>query len=158
MIEQLLSSADLDNMTDRLMLSDELEAEGRIVEAKALRDKDLKCVLVDGLIASLCKAEAFFWDNDGNTNPFLRLKAAQKLAEAEDWKERAKCFVEWFEDADADRSWLDEGDSRPLFGCVVWHGDEHQSLWGIDLGPEGDLNDPYRRVVEAELALELLEP
>lgn len=42
------------------------------------------------------------------------------------------------------------------FGCIVKVGDEERSLWGIVLGSRGT-NDPYARVVVAELASELLE-
>lgn len=39
-------------------------------------------------------------------------------------------------------------------GCVVQVGDDIASLWGIVVGPRGT-NDPYCRVVAAELAMEV---
>jgi hypothetical protein len=159
-LETLIASADLNDATDRLMLSDEMEAAGRMAEANALRDESLTCVVVDGLVCGLDEAEAFFWGQYSHTDAFLRLRYAQRLAEAEEWFCRAEGpavtrYAEWVEDNDADRSWLNPCDDRPIFGCILWHGDYNTSLWSIDLGRTGD-DDDYRRVVEAELALELM--
>lgn len=85
-----------------------------------------------------------------------RRRCARQLAQAERWLSRQPGHqVEWVEDDHQDRSGIDH--DGPLFGCVVKLATgEVQSLWGIDLGPEGDLANPYTRVVVAELAVELM--
>jgi hypothetical protein len=119
----------------------------------------------------MTKAERFFHENAGwgyvpgkETPEEGRERGARKLARAEEWLEEQNGYeVNWMEDDDADRSFLDdeesgrEDDGRVLYGCVVTLPDGRKdSLWGIDLGPEGSLSDPYCRVVKAELALGLM--
>ncbi|MEN3280060.1 MAG: hypothetical protein V7607_1200 [Solirubrobacteraceae bacterium] len=83
-----------------------------------------------------------------------RVRCALALARAErELQARSDVFVVWEDDCDGTA----DGE-RPAWGCVLyrWRDEEVTSpavltsLWGID-APEGD---PYRRVVEAELALE----
>jgi hypothetical protein len=62
-----------------------------------------------------------------------------------------------FEDADADeaRKLFESNEWTGPFGCVVTIGDEPgASLWGILVGPQ-ETDDPYCRVVRAELAEEI---
>jgi hypothetical protein len=106
---------------------------------------------------------AFFHDDAGlcydpatETPEEGRLRCAQELAEAERWLLRQPGHtVEWDGEPFPDRSGIDH--NGPLFCCLVSvPGVGRQSLGNIDLGPEGDLNDPYTRVVVAELALRCL--
>jgi hypothetical protein len=98
------------------------------------------------------------------------------LARAEELLERAidlgVARVEWvdddepydynprgrgFEDADAEDAArrFDSNEWTGPFGCVVdIAGETGASLWGIVVGPRGT-NDPYCRVVAAELASEI---
>lgn len=113
---------------------------------------------------TMTAAERFFYDRAGysygadETEQQGRERGARRLAAAEEWLNAQGGYeVEWMEDADADRSFLPKRDRRPLFGCVVRLPDGREtSLWSIDLGRDGDLSDPYCRVVKAELALELM--
>lgn len=77
-----------------------------------------------------------------------RQRCAESLASAEEWAEEAEVSFEWTHD---ELPW--DGDCDPpneLLCCLATHGDETASLCGI-----GDPSDQYRRVVQAELALEL---
>lgn len=110
------------------------------------------------------EAEKFFfehagWSHDPNaeTSEEGRNRMAIHLAAAERWRWEVGCLVEWVLDPDADRSFLPKRDKRPLFGCILRHeGGRITSLWGIDLGKTGTECEPYRRVVEAGLASELM--
>ncbi len=106
------------------------------------------------------KHAGYSYDPKNETKEEGKRRGAKALAEAYAWA-MANCVIEWRED-DADRSWLKEGDNRPLFGCILSRLDEDreengesESLWGIDLGPTGNGCDYYKKVVVAELALEL---
>jgi hypothetical protein len=91
-----------------------------------------------------------------------RLRCAEDLARAEQWlQKQAGHSVEWEVDEYADRSGIEHDGS--LFACLVTLPcptcgglGKRQSLYGIDLGPDGSDEGGYRRVVEAELALELM--
>ena len=105
----------------------------------------------------------FFFENAGysydpkrETPQQGKLRCARQLAAAERWlSEQPGHEIEWAVDDHPDRSGIDH--DGPLYGCIVTLASEEQaSLWGIDLGPEGDLSDPYARVVVAELASELM--
>jgi hypothetical protein len=90
-----------------------------------------------------------------------RAVGALRLAKAEAAAKDVLRF-RWVDDIDADYSWLDEKKEtqadHEVFGCIAerqctkcGHWEQAASLWGIfDPSPE------YRRVVEAELALELI--
>jgi hypothetical protein len=115
-------------------------------------------------------AVAFFYENAGysydpvkETQEQGRKRCARSLAKAEAWLTEQPHQIEWTEDPDADRSWMDEtmGDDWPLFQCAVAimgdNGDwKWSSLCGIDLGPTGMECREYMRVVVAELASELM--
>lgn len=82
-----------------------------------------------------------------------KLACAKALADAEAWlHSQYEYSVQWVEDRDVDRSGIDH--NGPLWGCIVTVDGRDESLWGIDLGENG-ARDPYRRVVESELAAEL---
>jgi hypothetical protein len=90
-------------------------------------------------------------------------RAELRLAELVD-DERAN--VEWVDDDqpydpgdvctdDGARAKFESNEWTGPFGCVVTIDGEQESLWGIVVGPRGT-DDPYCRVVEAELASEAL--
>jgi hypothetical protein len=106
---------------------------------------------------------AFFYEHAGwsytpseETSEEGRRRCARELAAAEKWLSRQHGYtVEWDGEPIPDRSGIDH--NGPLFCCLVCvPGVGGQSLGNIDLGPDGDLGDPYTRVVVAELALELM--
>jgi hypothetical protein len=95
-----------------------------------------------------------------------RRRCAVELARAEKALSDSGSSVEWVEDDDPDTSWLDqdgwedhkaahERGEYVFMGAILRDPDGAvlKSLWGIDL-PADWYRDPYRRVVEAELASE----
>lgn len=118
-------------------------------------------MMIDGKAEALTPAEAFFFEKYHTWRPDAeRLKFARSMAAAEKWLAAGVDgrFAEWLVDDEADRSWMeaDEDDGRTMYGCIVWHEEGYNtSLWSIDLGADGD--DDYKRLVEAELATELME-
>jgi hypothetical protein len=77
-----------------------------------------------------------------------RDRCALNLAEAEQWARERGGEVVWDHDPDADVTDAD----RPAWVCVVRVGDDVAALGGIDAYPDR----AGRRVIEAELAAELL--
>lgn len=111
--------------------------------------------------------ETFFTRNSGRAYPTgatrgqrsqLTRKASQRMAAAEAWAKEHGYEFTWEVDPDVDsRDFSDEQPHWDLWGCrmVNRDGKTVQSLWGIDFGPTGEpWGQPYKRVVEAELALE----
>jgi hypothetical protein len=113
-----------------------------------------------------------------------RVRCALELARAEYVLCRSAASVKWEVDCDADLSWLDQTDAEmgegfeafaaerrvehergdmAMMGAILRDADGEivSSLWGIEL-PRDWYADPYRRVIEAELACEagplLLDP
>lgn len=118
----------------------------------------------------------FFHKWAGYSTPPGRAVCALNLARAERWAEREQLAVHWCDDEYPDVSWMDEGQLERLNAgvdfllCAVLtdsdaaerrHGLQYleaadpiyASLGGIHIGPQG-LDDPYCRVVAAELAAE----
>lgn len=93
----------------------------------------------------------------GETRKQGRIRCAQALAKAEDWAKLHLSFS-WSIDRDADSSdFSDEKPSWSLWVCTVHDskGQSCASLCGIDFGRNGEpWGHPYKRVVEAEMALE----
>lgn len=95
-------------------------------------------------------AEEFFYENAGysydprvETREKGRRRCAVALARAEAWAREQEVDVVWEAD------W--EG-----WSCLLAHPDGRvASLHAIEFGEQGE-DDPYRRVVQAELALELM--
>ena len=83
-----------------------------------------------------------------------RRNTARMLAAAE--KSAAGCSFEWSIDPDIDSSeWSDDPEPWQTWQCIMRDesGRVVNSLHGIDFGRDGEpWGDPYRRVVEAELA------
>lgn len=103
-----------------------------------------------------------------------RIRCAQSLARAEKWA-RADDTLEfvWLEDTDiseddfefeADKEHVRQDGAR---GCILYrkceehgteckHAEQLGSLWGITESLDNRERDAYRRVIEAELALEAM--
>ena len=94
-----------------------------------------------------------------------RRRCAETLASAEQWARDNGYSFEWIRDPyTTSADWIKDNDDGGE-NCFPWHlwtciihdadGNDGASLHGIDFGRDGEpWGDPYRRVVEAELALE----
>lgn len=106
------------------------------------------------------KGIAFFYEHAGycygahETPEEGRQRCAEQLAGAELWARLENYTFEWEQDELDSSEWSDEQPVWPTYVCLMRDEAGHvvQSLGGLDFGtgPYG----PYRRVVEAELALE----
>lgn len=116
----------------------------------------------------MAKAESvrFYFDHAGYsytseaTRDTERMEGARRLAEAAEDAHAAGCSFDWDIDPYTDSSeWSDDPEPWEQWCCVMRDSDGTvlASLYGIDFGRDGSpWSDPYRRVVEAELALEAL--
>lgn len=119
----------------------------------------------------LRKRWRFFLDNAGSATPPGRAACALSDARAEELLDRALSLdVATFEVVDDPEPYdpgdtvgeeeaerlFDRGEWNGPYGCVLNVGDAHASLWGIVVGRAAE-DDPYLRVVRAELADELLD-
>lgn len=125
--------------------------------------------------------EAFFFDHAGyshradETPRAGRIRCARSMADAERRASALGAYFTWELDDTTNRDFTDEGPEYRLWVCSARIDEPaaHASLCGIDLGPDGSApyeygcgplgnptykggRDPYCRVVEAELASELL--
>ncbi len=86
-----------------------------------------------------------------------RRRCAKMLAKAEREALQAGIAFHWEIDRDCDSSDFSDEDPWQLWSCVAYNSDGLcvASLCGIDFGRDGSpWGNSYRRVVEAELALE----
>lgn len=116
------------------------------------------------------QAIAFFYEHAGysyrpdrETQEAGRRRCAKSLAQAEALASAAGVSFEWSLDGLTNREWTDNGPEYGTWQCISrLNGKVIASLCGVDFGPDKEpWDDPYRRVVQAELALEaenLLEP
>jgi hypothetical protein len=109
----------------------------------------------------------FFYEHAGygydpakQTEDEGRRESAQRLADAERWASDEGYSFEWEVDQDIDSSDFDDSpEPWALWVCVCRNleGEVTASLCGIDFGRDGEpWGDYYRRVAEAELALETM--
>lgn len=112
-------------------------------------------------------AVAFFHEHAGygytpgkETPEQGRQRGAERLAQAEADARDAGFSFQWFVDPEITSADFDDSpDPWALWCCTIRNADGKVvgSLGGIDFGRDGEpWGDPYRRVVEAELALEAL--
>lgn len=105
----------------------------------------------------------FAYNTSGACNPAVEtqeeatFRYACRLRDAEEWlMMQDDAEVDWMTDTDADRYGIEH--DGPLWAVVMVGGGERNSLGGIDFAEDGDpWTDDYARVIEAELALELME-
>lgn len=116
----------------------------------------------DSAIQFFYEHAGYSYDPSKETPEQGRMRCAMELAQAEEWLEKRNGWAEWEEDICPDRSWLEKGDNRPIFACLVYVPCQHcgargesEYMGGIDLGPFGQ-DETYQRVVRAELALGLM--
>ncbi len=87
-------------------------------------------------------------------------RTAKELAKAEKWFNffsfSDEMRFEWEVDPDIDSSEFEDTDSpRELYICKMFYGDQLETtIGGIDLK---SATDPYKRVIEAEMALEKID-
>lgn len=107
-------------------------------------------------------AVAFFYENAGfsytpgkESREEGRLRCAARLAEAEAWAAARNYSFAWSIDELDSSEFSDVSPPWVLWVCEMLNGAGVclEALCGIDFG-RGDPVDPYKRVVEAELALE----
>lgn len=126
-----------------------------------------------GTLAGRAEAIAFFTEHAGygydpktETPEEGRARSAEELARAEEWARENHLHFQWWDDDDyvvgRDDDLDPEETSRP-YVCIAgtmpspWEPiDVQASLCGILFSADEDYtSDPYARVVEAELALEI---
>lgn len=110
-------------------------------------------------------ATQFFYDNAGfsydpktETAEAGHWRSAQELANAEAWGRDAGLCFHWTIDPVTDSSDWTDGEPYAVWLCTAYDesGTIVASLGAVDFGPDGEpWGQPYRRVVEAELALEV---
>jgi hypothetical protein len=107
----------------------------------------------------------FAYDPKRETEAQGRLRRARQLAAGEAWAQEEGYSFDWQEDPySTSAAWIESGedggpDRNPW---ATWYchmidagGEEQRGLYGVDFGRDGQpWGDPYRRVVEAELAAE----
>jgi len=105
----------------------------------------------------------FFLENAGYTTPPGRAQCALDLARAEQLAEQLGLEAEWEEDNYVDDSWMDEQAREDLEnGTTI--GPFYVSIGSAAVGgvhvlaPTWQRDDPYVRVLNAELASEALAP
>lgn len=113
---------------------------------------------------ALSRADKFFYDNAGYSYPSgananvkkqHRTRNAVKLARAEEWARENDYSFRWQEDRDATAE-----AEYTQWQCDIFDadGDPVTGIGGVDFGEEGEpWGDPYRRVIEAELALDVMD-
>lgn len=110
------------------------------------------------------KSEQFFYDNASycydpkiETQEQGHERCAKLLAKAEQFALENDFSYEWAHDEITSEDHSDEQPFYPLWLCIMHDSDGNHidSLGGIDFGPDGKpWGNNYRRVVEAELALD----
>lgn len=109
----------------------------------------------------------YSYDSKTETPMQGRIRCARGLAKAEHWARDQGYSFQWKIDPNTDSSdWIADNEDGGR-NCSPWHtwyctarnanGQSRASLGGVDFGRDRDpWMDPYRRVVEAELASEVM--
>lgn len=127
--------------------------------------QDTTPALVAGTLydTGILVATAFFYLNAGwsydpqtESSEDGRTRCAQSLALAEFQALSRGWSFQWELDGMTNREWTDEGEETATWQCTARdeNGEVRGALCGIDFASGEPWGDPYRRVVEAELALE----
>lgn len=111
--------------------------------------------------------QSFFYEHAGfgydpktQTPEQGKRQCAEALADAETLATAHGYTFEWFVDPEITAADWSDTEDHATWCCIIRNddGDVVGSLGGIDFGPGGEpWGDSYRRVVEAELALEHME-
>ena len=108
---------------------------------------------------NMTKQEQFFYDNAGSSyDPKTETKeqgqerGARRLAEAETYAAQSGWTFEWGQDDRCDHGKDCDNHSHMAEYCLLSNGDEVLASLSMICGPTSD----YRRVVQAELALEAM--
>lgn len=119
---------------------------------------------IDAFAAKHGADAAFFYEHAGvswmpgkETQEQGRERGAIENAAAESWARNAGYSFSWMIDPHADSSEFKKGKPYSLWECVCHRSDGEidNSLGGIDFGRDGQpWGDSYKRVVEAQLAIE----
>lgn len=112
------------------------------------------------------KEEQFFYAHagfsyaQGESPEGARVMNAHALAQAEQWATRTGYAFKWTTDDEIDSSdFLDEKPAYKLWLCVMEDstGELVTGIGAVDFGRDGEpWGDNYRRVLEAEMALEIM--
>lgn len=106
------------------------------------------------------KHAGFSYDPKTQTPEQGKAECAKALADAETLATAHGYSFEWTEDSECSAADFRDDTDYALWCCIMRNddGDVVGSLRGIDFGPGGEpWGNDYRRVVEAELALEHME-
>lgn len=105
------------------------------------------------LMPSIIRAYRFHFKNGGYIDG-ARSACALRMARAEDAAQHLDWVYEWEEDIDRDLSWMDaaERENEHEVLCVILRSADGEVL--ASLGGIVDADRDYRRIIEAELALE----
>lgn len=106
----------------------------------------------------LDKLEVFFWNQSGTIDRTRREKEARSLAEAARWALEEGVRFTWEVDEFGADIQNEKGEMEhfPAVRCLADHPDgRHESLHGIAESEDEHERNSYRRIVEAELALEM---
>lgn len=99
----------------------------------------------------------YSYQPDRETMEQGRRRCARSLAKAKNKARNLGVSFEWFQDGLTSRGWAGRGPAYNTWACTARNSDGKviASLCGIDFGRDGrPWGYPYRRVIEAELALE----
>ena len=106
----------------------------------------------------------FFYEHAGygwhpvwETEEHGKCRNAQRLAISERRASDAGISFSWARDGFDSSEWSDDKPFTPTWQCVAYNADGEflDSLSGIDFGDGEPWGAPYRRVVEAQMAMEI---
>ena len=120
---------------------------------------DIKSTPVDP-VAFFAEHAGYSYDPRTQTPEEGRLECARKLADAERRGSDAGISFQWKHDDITNAEFEDTDAPYPLWLCLCFdeNGSVVASVGGVDFGRDGvPQSDPYRRVVEAEMALEAMD-
>lgn len=99
----------------------------------------------------------YSYDPKTQTSMQGRIQYARQLADAERKARNESFSYRWTVDDIYSNEFSDESPAWQLWSCSMYNADGQlvNSLGGVDFGHDGNpWSDPYRRVVEAELAID----
>lgn len=130
--------------------------EAALTAARAMLTTEAAPLAMPPAVAFFYNEAGFSYDPLTQTPAEGRLETAKALAKAESMASEAGCSFEWELDGGDSREWDAEGPVTPTWVCTMRSpsGTVLESVSGVDFGDSEPWGQPYRRVVEAELAFE----